>query len=94
MPRWIQHPKTLDLIPADEYCAPEGIGAFMIMSDRHYDGLRATDGTPIDTRVRHRRYMSERGLTTIDDFSFPAERPKPQGIKQDLIETMKRKGYL
>lgn len=40
-----------------------------IVSERHYDGLRAQDGTPIDTRAKHRQYMKERNLTTIDDFS-------------------------
>jgi len=39
-----------------------------LASERHYDGLRAQDGTPIDTRAKHRAYMRERGLTTIDDF--------------------------
>jgi len=34
-----------------------------------YDGLRATDGTPIDTRRRHREYMKERGLALFGDFS-------------------------
>ncbi len=40
-----------------------------LASERHYDGLTATDGTPIDTRAKHRAYMRERGLTTIDDFT-------------------------
>lgn len=40
-----------------------------LAGDRHYDGLTATDGTPIDTRAKHRAYMKERGLTTVDDYS-------------------------
>lgn len=40
-----------------------------LASERHYDGLQATDGTPIDTRAKHQRYMRERGLTTVDDFT-------------------------
>ena len=39
-----------------------------LAGDRHYDGLRATDGTPIDTRAKHQAYMKQRGLTTVDDF--------------------------
>lgn len=39
-----------------------------LAGDRHYDGLRATDGTDISTRTKHRQYMRERGLTTADDF--------------------------
>lgn len=34
-----------------------------------YGGLgRATDGTPIDTRAKHRAYMKANGLTVADDF--------------------------
>lgn len=40
----------------------------LIITDTHYDGLRATDGTDISTRAKHRAYMKEHGLTTIDDF--------------------------
>lgn len=37
--------------------------------DRHYDGLRATDGTDISSRSKHREYMRANNLTTADDFS-------------------------
>jgi putative FmdB family regulatory protein len=37
--------------------------------DRHYDGMQATDGTPIDSRSKHREYMKRKGLTTIDDYT-------------------------
>lgn len=37
--------------------------------DRHYDGMRATDGTPIDSRTKHRAYMKAKGLTTADDYT-------------------------
>lgn len=40
-----------------------------LASERHYDGLTATDGTPIDTRAKHREYMRSRNLTTIDDYA-------------------------
>jgi hypothetical protein len=40
-----------------------------LAGDRHYDGLQATDGTDISTRAKHRAYMKERGLTTVDDFA-------------------------
>lgn len=40
-----------------------------LAGDRHYDGLRATDGTDISTRAKHRDYMKSKGLTTVDDFS-------------------------
>lgn len=39
-----------------------------LAGDRHYDGMRATDGTDISTRTKHREYMKANGLTTVDDF--------------------------
>lgn len=40
----------------------------IMVSDAHYDGLRATDGTDISTRKKHREYMKRHGLTTTDDY--------------------------
>ncbi len=40
-----------------------------LASERHYENLRAQDGTPIDTRAKHREYMRANNLTTVDDFS-------------------------
>ena len=45
-------------------CAPE----LAMISERHYDGMRATDGTDISTRAKHREYMKRHNLTTMDDF--------------------------
>jgi hypothetical protein len=39
-----------------------------IIGDSHYEGLRATDGTDISTRAKHREYMKRNNLTTMDDF--------------------------
>ena len=40
-----------------------------LWGDRSYDGMRATDGTDISTRTKHREYMRANGLTTMDDFN-------------------------
>jgi hypothetical protein len=40
-----------------------------LVGERHYEGLRAQDGTPIDTRAKHREYMRRNNLTTIDDYA-------------------------
>lgn len=39
-----------------------------LWNDRSYDGLRATDGTAIDTRSKQREYMKRNNLTTADDY--------------------------
>lgn len=43
--------------------------ALAMVGESHYEGLRATDGTDISSRAKHRAYMRERGLTTVDDFT-------------------------
>lgn len=40
-----------------------------LAGDRHYDGMRATDGTDISSRSKHREYMRANSLTTADDFT-------------------------
>lgn len=40
----------------------------VLAGDRYYDGLRASDGTDISSRTKHREYMKRTGLTTADDF--------------------------
>lgn len=39
-----------------------------LAGDRHYDGLRTTDGADISTRTKHREYMKKHSLTTVDDY--------------------------
>lgn len=41
----------------------------LLWNDRSYNDLKATDGTPIDSRAKHRAYMRMHGLTTADDFT-------------------------
>lgn len=42
--------------------------AGVLWGDRNYEGLRATDGTDISSRSKHREYMAANGLTMADDF--------------------------
>lgn len=44
----------------------------VLWNDRSYDGLRATDGTDISSRSKHREYMKVNNLTTLDDFNVDA----------------------
>lgn len=37
-------------------------------NDRHYQDMKATDGTDISSRAKHRAYMKAKGLTTADDY--------------------------
>jgi|SRR5262245_34014341 len=55
---------------------PADAGA--LWGDAHYRDLRAPDGTPIDTRTKHRAYMRDRGLTTADDYTHEWRRAREE----------------
>lgn len=75
---------------------------YALAGDRHYDGLRASDGTDISTRSKHRAYMKQHNLTTIDDFkqefskaekwrkSFAAGEYKDKDLRQTLDQNFNR----
>jgi len=67
MKRWIQIDGEL-LEVSDDY-QPEQQAKHYVVGDRHYDGLRSPiDGADISTRAKHRRYMKENNLSTMDDW--------------------------
>lgn len=67
--RWIQDRHTGELIEVTpDYDAPKRNDSGALWGDRSYDGLRATDGTDISSRTKHREYMKRNNLTTMDDF--------------------------
>jgi predicted nucleic acid-binding Zn ribbon protein len=45
-----------------------------MVNDTHYAGLRAPDGADISSRAKHRAYMKQHNLTTVDDFKHTWER--------------------
>jgi hypothetical protein len=54
-----------------------------LQTGNHYEGLRATDGTRIDTPRRHREYMKANGLAMEQDFTRTrAEAPKRRAAEQ------------
>lgn len=68
--RFRQQPDgTLIEVSGDAPARSLPVDSGALWGDAHYDGQRATDGTPIDTRTKHREYMRANGLTTIDDFT-------------------------
>lgn len=54
--------RKLSVVPAGSSLANALAG------DRHYDGLRAPDGSDISTRSKHRQYMREKGVTMATDY--------------------------
>lgn len=67
--RYIQDRRTGELIEVTEdYTPPLRVDSGALWNDRSYEGLRATDGTDISSRTKHREYMRANNLTTVDDF--------------------------
>lgn len=48
-----------------------------------YGGLQATDGTPLDSRRRHREYMQSRGLALMGDFKETG--PKADARRRETL---------
>lgn len=53
-----------------------------LAGDRHYDGLRSTDGADISTRSKHREYMKSKGITMASDYK---ETWKKEAEKRDAF---------
>ena len=66
---YVQDPDTGELVPKNEYVPKHSLAKHhLIIGDRHYDGLKATDGTDISTRAKHRAYQKAHGYAMMDDF--------------------------
>lgn len=77
--RWIWDRERREMVPADEYQAPEGEGArgrLPVVTDLYMDGVRATDGTDIGSRAKRREYMSRHGLADASDYAGTWERAR------------------
>jgi putative FmdB family regulatory protein len=74
-----------------------------LAGDRHYENMRATDGTDISSRSKHRQYMKANGLTTADDFkqtwsknaedrqAFRSATHQDSSLKQDIAQAIQTK---
>ncbi len=67
--RYDVDPETGHVTEVEMGARPEAEAHVQILTDGAYDGLRATDGTPIDTRARHRAYMQTKGLAMAEDYT-------------------------
>lgn len=90
--RFIQDPVTLELVPADEYVAPE-VNAPMVMPDiQPYKSQ--INGQIINSRSTHRAHLRQNGCIEVGDqthYLKPKEKAPPPGLKQRLIEVVNSK---
>jgi hypothetical protein len=67
--KFIYDKETKEMVEVSVTYEPPSRQDGSLWNDRHYDGMRATDGTDISSRTKHREYMKRNGLTTADDFT-------------------------
>ncbi len=96
MPSWIQDPKTLKLIPKEEYYRDQERGALQIMGDLQ-PFVSPVTGETIYTRSQLREHNRQHGVTNLADygpdwFDKKAKERQQQirGTKQQRIETILR----
>lgn len=69
--RWVWDEELGNLVDARDYRPHEKAIHANIMVDRFYEGAFIHDGEKIrdiGSRRKHREFMREKGLTTVDDF--------------------------
>lgn len=70
-----------------------------LMTGAHYEGQRATDGTPIDSRRKHEAYMRAHGLAPASDYAQSFERLPQRRAEEDrqmtreLVDTIGRAAH-
>lgn len=84
--RYIQHPETLELVPADEYEAP--VKTHHVMPDiQPYKSM--IDGQMITSRSKHRGHLKANGCIEVGNetqYLKPKEIAPPEGLKRRLHE--------
>jgi hypothetical protein len=70
MPRYKYDSKTKKVVEITTERKTDGKNIDRALwSDAHYDGARTTDGKDIGSRKKHRQYMRDNNLTTVDDYT-------------------------
>ena len=76
--RYIQDPKTLELVPASQYVPEAGTFHYVIPDIQPY--LSTIDGKPIMSRSVHRTHLRQHGCVEVGtewDNHLPATKEKP-----------------
>jgi hypothetical protein len=90
--RFVQMPDGELIEVGDDYLG-ESRASNRYIGDAYYDGNRAPDGTDISTRSKHRAYMKEKGLTTVDDFAgeFAKRAEQRERFQRDGYDPTRRR---
>ena len=96
--RWIQDPVTHKLIPADEWRGPSAsTSAYIVPDIQPYKSM--ITGETINSRSHHRAHLAQHGCFEIgNEIGAAMKRPEPkvdrEGIRRDIVETMRRQKFL
>lgn len=91
--RWIQHPQTHELIPAEEYIAPQAEVHLVMPDIQPYTSM--IDGSVITSRSKHRAHLRANNCIEVGNETnylkpYGTYKP-PAGLKEQLIRVFNEK---
>lgn len=93
--RFIQHPQTLELVPAEEYVAPSRGTSWQVLGDIEPYRSMVT-GEIIGSRSRHREHLRDHGMVEVGNevkhLTRNANRlpGAPAGTREAVIQAYKQ----
>jgi hypothetical protein len=87
--RYVQDPKSLKLIPVEDWRAPAGARLQVIPDIDPYRSM--IDGSIIGSRSQHRIHLRDHGMIEVGNEHMPEHvyTPAP-GLKQKIVEAANR----
>jgi hypothetical protein len=91
--RYIQDPKTFELVPAEDYAAPVTEHFHNVMPDiKPYKSM--IDGSLINSRSKHRVHLRDHDCIEVGNEKMERKRPKLPSAKEDVIRAAHQAGLL
>jgi hypothetical protein len=82
--RYIQDPKSMKLIPIEDWRAPAKSGLQIIPDIEPYKSM--VDGSIITSRSHHRSHLREHGMIEVGNEKLPEPKYRPApGLKRAVI---------
>lgn len=91
--RYIQHPETLQLIPAEEYVSPRETGPMVIGDIEPYQSM--VTGEMIMGRRQHREHLRAHRLVEIGNEQIKPTKPvypSAAEVRADVIKAFQQHG--
>jgi hypothetical protein len=87
--RYIQHPVTLELIPAEEYESPHQAGFFVMPDIQPYRSM--VTGEMVQGRRQHREHLKTHNVIELGNERITPKSPSPpKGLKEQVIRAAKQ----